>query len=530
MAHRFRFIGDWREESRKIQASAAYKGAAQTGTNRNWVPRLEHPDAELSRNGDKLRARARWLERNTWLGTSIRNALCDNVIGTGIDPRPDARLENGEDFTAFNKAAAVLWEDMVDLLDLTRADSIYGLQRILFERMIFDGCALAQMLDRPDDEDLVVPVQLKLFDVDLLYGDRFWSPAAQREQEVNEIRKGIELDTDERIVAFHVCRQNSVLTTTADVVRVPAADVLYYFNRERPGQTQGCTALAAVVQNVYNLAEYGEAELVANRTNAASAHYIRTPHIRSRLQEIAARRQDLFDSEDMPTEEIAYGLITWLLPDEEIIETGKNRPGATYEPYVRAEQRGIAAGVGASFESITGDYSTTHYSASRAVVLKDARRWQMLQDGFCGKVLRPLWQRIVDRAVLMGKLPVSPSLYFGKRGTRRRLTQVQWQMQGTPWHAPVEEARADEMGLGMGIITREDIARRQGRTWTEVMRQLQREEAEAKRLGLVGLRKPGLSEDLFHEEPDPAAMQDQQAPGKPNGNGKAGGRLSEIER
>ena len=77
-----------------------------------------------------------------------------------------------------------------------------------------------------------------------------------------------------------------------------------------------------------------------------------------------------------------------------------------FAEYMRVQLHAIAAGVGLTYELLTGDLSQVNYSSIRAGLIEFRRRmealqWQLLVPGLC----RPVWQRFVETAQAAGLLP-----------------------------------------------------------------------------------------------------------------------------
>jgi len=73
---------------------------------------------------------------------------------------------------------------------------------------------------------------------------------------------------------------------------------------------------------------------------------------------------------------------------------------------MRLQLHAIAAGVGLTYELLTGDLSQVNYSSIRAGLIEFRRRmealqWQLLVPGLC----QPVWRRFVLAAQAAGKLP-----------------------------------------------------------------------------------------------------------------------------
>src|SRR3970282_2854989 len=84
---------------------------------------------------------------------------------------------------------------------------------------------------------------------------------------------------------------------------------------------------------------------------------------------------------------------------------------ATYEPFMGGQLRSIAAGMGITYEQLTGDLTGVNYSSIRAGLLEFRRRCEQFQHQvIVFQMCRPIWQTWLDAASLSGALPKSGAL------------------------------------------------------------------------------------------------------------------------
>lgn len=91
-------------------------------------------------------------------------------------------------------------------------------------------------------------------------------------------------------------------------------------------------------------------------------------------------------------------MIEYLAPGKDVKFATPSTAGG-YAEYMRVQLHAIAAGVGLTYELLTGDLSQVNYSSIRAGLLEFRRRmealqWQLLVPGLC----QPVWQRFVATA------------------------------------------------------------------------------------------------------------------------------------
>ena len=117
---------------------------------------------------------------------------------------------------------------------------------------------------------------------------------------------------------------------------------------------------------------------------------------------------------------------------------------------MRVQLHAIAAGIGLTYELLTGDLSQVNYSSIRAGLLEFRRRmealqWQLLVPGLC----RPVWQRFVATAQAIGVLPP---------GT----IEAEWTAPRFEAVDPLKDIQADILAVRGGLMTLKEAIARQG--------------------------------------------------------------------
>ncbi len=83
-----------------------------------------------------------------------------------------------------------------------------------------------------------------------------------------------------------------------------------------------------------------------------------------------------------------------LPPGADVVFSNTTTGLAQSAEFLRGQDHEIAAGVGLTYEALTGDMSRTNYSSARVNLLEFRRRAEMLQKTLIeGQFLRPLWHR-----------------------------------------------------------------------------------------------------------------------------------------
>jgi lambda family phage portal protein len=125
-------------------------------------------------------------------------------------------------------------------------------------------------------------------------------------------------------------------------------------------------------------------------------------------------------------------------------------PQATDYPAFSASQlRAIAAGLGVTYEDLTGDYSQVNYSSARMARLAHERdvfdwQWNMLIPQFCA----PAWKWMLQAIVLAGDdVEIEPA---------------DWTAPPLPMLDPDKEGAANTKMIRAGMKTHDEMVREQG--------------------------------------------------------------------
>jgi lambda family phage portal protein len=361
-----------RHHQRKMLVRA-YEAASPRDS---WRPRRQGASANTDHAADAatIRAKARALAQNVPYVRAALDGLVAYTIGTGIISRA-----TGAEAEAFNDAFA-RWQKVADAdgrLDWP------GIQAAAYRAMEQDGEVLIRLRSRRPDDNLPIPLQLQLLEVDWIDASRVG--VIDGAQVVN----GIEYDAIGRVSGYYLWdRHPGDLTlprmSRPESRRVPASSILHLYAVERPGQGRGFSRLAPVIPRVRDLQLYEDAELARK-------------NLESRLSVIASGDVSQMGDGPGPGEEpAAISGSLGELPGGGIVAVPaglnltpiepKVAPG--YVEYVRHQLHVIAAGIGVPYELATGDVSQTNYSSARVRILDFRRQVQSMQ-----------WLTIVPRLI-----------------------------------------------------------------------------------------------------------------------------------
>lgn len=421
----------------------AYDGAKTGRRTDGWLTTSTSANAEIAGAGSRLRDRARDLTRNNPYAKKAKRVFTDNFVGTGIIPQ----ARTGSD--RLNKQIMAAWEEFSATADAEGDYDFYGLQGLVAGTLFESGESFARFRDRPASEGLAIPFQLQILEPDYL--------DISKNQELANggyIRQGIEFDVGGRRKAYWMWPRHPgdglLLQTSLQSVRIPADQIQSVFHKERPGQSRGVTAYAPVMLKMRDLDDYDDAELWRKKIESCFAAFV--------IQNSGADGPVVGTITNATTsggtnapkrvEAFRPGMIEYLKPGEDV-KFGNPSSDANYAAYMRTQLHAIAAGLGITYEQLTGDLSQVNYSSLRAGLVEfrrmiDTLRWQVFIPMFC----MPVWRRFIDRAYLTGKIS---KIHYGVSWTAPKFEMID----------PLKDAQADTLMMRNGTLTlREAIAKR----------------------------------------------------------------------
>jgi len=456
------FWGRLRGVLPRFWATADYEAAAATRRTTGWTPATSDINTLVFRNSDTLRSRSRdMVRRNPW-ATNALDAFVGNSIGTGIKPQslhPDPETK---------EQIQSLWLRWTDEADATGLTDFYGLQAIACRSVMEAGECFIRLRPRLPKDGLLVPLQLQLLEAEHL-------PTAETRklENGNYIRAGIEFNGIGRRVAYHLYREHPGDTSnpiaSTELVRVPAEAVLHLFRPLRPGQLRGQPWLTQVLIKLHELDQYDDAELVRKKTAAMFAGFIT-----KNAPQDSLIGESTADATGVALAGMEPGTLQVLLPGEDVTFSAPADVGASYETFMRVQLRSIAAGMGITYEQLTGDLTGVNYSSIRAGLLEFRRRCEQFQHQvIVFQMCRPIWRSWLQAAVLSGALSKAAAG-----------TDAKWIPPGFAWVDPLKDIKAQIMAVRAGFKSRAEVVSEQGYDAEAIDREIAADNARADELGL----------------------------------------------
>lgn len=454
-------------------------------------------NAQNERAAMSIRDQARHLDQNFDIASGALDTLVANTIGSGISPEPQVRLVGGEPAEEVNQQILDLWDDWIYAPEVTRQFDYWSLQQITARSWFRDGDVFTQRITGTIpglDHGTIVPYSLEALESDFVpidYTDR-----------ANGIIQGVEVDAWGKPRAYHCYKTHpgERWTTKSEAKRVPAANMLHLKQVKRLHQMRGISLFATVLNRADDLKEIDESERVAARVAAAFAMYIRkgTPE--------QYEPADADSTDGRRSMELVPGMIVDDLKEgEDIGSIDPKRPNNALIPFRDSQLRSFSAGIRAGYSSLSKNYNGT-YSAQRQELVEQHVLYRTISYGFVFRYAQPVYDGFIDAALISGNLRLPGNV------DRTSVYNASHALPPLPWIDPQKEINAAVMAIEAGLKSRSRVIRERGDNPDQVNRELQRDQAEAERLGLkigAAAKEPA--------EPDPP--DEDNPPADPNEDG-----------
>lgn len=463
---------------RRSLVRASYE-AAQTSRSRKSRHRTESVNDVVQRDSPKLRAHIRWLEQNHDLARGAIRVLVNNTVGpSGIGVEPQPRRVDGTIATEYAKALREAWFDWQRHPEVTGRFSWAKAQRMLARAWFRDGEAFAQELTGPVpflNHGTQVPYSLELLEADMF--------PLEFNDTAKGVRQSVERDAWGRPRAFWAYRSDPTdglrLPTASDLKRIPADRVMQIATFDRIGQVRGVSEFASVLLRLDDIKDYEESERIAAKIAARLTAFVKKGS------------PDMYDPQRDTIERDSSGNI---LPREMRLEAGTiidslgigedigmvetNRPNPNLVTFRQGQLRAVAAGVGASYSSLSRDYNGT-WSAQRQELVEQWVHYATLTDEFTGMFVRPVWESFVWTADVAGVVPIPSDVQ------PQLADDALFVGQSMPWIDPIKEASAWSALVRSGFASEVEVMRKRGVNPRDVLEQIAEWRREVREHGLV---------------------------------------------
>ena len=493
------------------------KGYSEAGAShtrralKGFVAQSGSPREDIEANLDTLRQRARMLYMSSPLATSAINTNRTKIVGMGLSLKSMVDREvlglSPEEAKAWqNKTESefAVWANRRTNCDALGINNFAELQQLAVKSWLMSGDAF--VLFRHEKPTPLNPYGLRLHVLEadrvgtpwLLGGTRFSNGVMDVTIPEGEpgaghkVYDGVEVDSDGRVVAYHVCNRfpTDYVRGMVEWTRVLATgertglpNILHIMDSERPDQYRGVPYLAPVIEQLLQLRRYTDNETFAALVQTYLTIWIETeaPTAELLFPEIGSGEGGPGDaptdtiSDDPHEFEVGGPTVFQLKPGEKVHFGNPSIPSAGLEKFFHTMALQLGAALEQPSDVMLKKFDAS-YSAARGELIEAWEAVKMRRAWFIDDMCQPVYEQWLTEAVARGRIK-APGFFDDP------LLRDAWC--GARWIGPVQaqldpkkEAEAALLLIDRGIKTHTQVTREMGGgDWQENVEQLAYENA-----------------------------------------------------
>lgn len=478
-----------RAQARQL-INRSYQGAEANRLTNHKKPKNQAADQELMGpfGADAMRAWARALVRDNAYAWNVTDTIVSNIVGDGIRPLSTYETDEGDDLEDINEVRDAAFAGWCETCDINGQLTFWEMQALLQREIVEAGEVLVRFIQTKGKEyqgiRRPVSLALEVIEADRLAIDRDTFASRVSRDNGNRVVRGVELDEKGKPVAYWIYPEHpnspyALRNQTPE--RIPAAQVLHLFRKDRIGQTRGVSWFAPVMSWMRDLGVYVDNEIQASAVASCFGVAIKTESPAGSL--LGPSGEDAVDDSGNAFEYLEPAMVVRLKPGESVESINPGRPNSASEPWINLMLRGISAGTGTSYEAVSKDFSKTSYSSSRTSKLEDRPRYKRWQNYMVDHFCQPVWDEFCNAAARDGVegFPTSVELL----DARRKVAPVEWQRPEWEWVDPTSEQTAAKDSINSFMSTYQDELGSRGRSWRATFYQASKERKLRIKLGLL---------------------------------------------
>jgi lambda family phage portal protein len=385
-----------------------------------------------------IRNRARYERLNNSYLAGISETMASDLIGTG----PRLQVTGADEFARRIEKSFYEWSTQIDLA---------GKLRTMRQAKLVDGEAFVALVTNP----ALPGVQL---DLRLIEADQVATPlqfiAGNNETLEGSLVDGLEFDAIGNVIAFHVLKYHpgsNYKSAELDSVRIPADQMVHWFERIRPAQNRGLSEVAPCLRLFADLRRYTGAVIAAAETAADFAGIIHSNSPAAEVDEV----------EPFSAMEIEKRSLVTLPEGWDISQLRAEQPTAQFGDFRKQIISEIGRALQIPYAIAALDSSSHNYASARM----DAQLYnvsvRVQRETIEHRLLDRLVSQWMNEAKLMGQIDESINDDL----------EWSWQWDGREHVDPTKEANALQTKLETHTTTLAAEYARQGKSWEQELQQ-----------------------------------------------------------
>lgn len=499
------------------------EGAERTSSETvNWNPVIMSPDQQINPRKDMADARSLDSVQNDGYATGAVNTHRDSIVGAQyrLNAQPEEVLLGAtegwvEEFqevveTKFN----LLMDSPECWIDASGSSTLTGLLRLVVGGFVMTGevLATAEWLrsgNRPFSTALQVVAPARLSNPDGLPDDQF-------------LRRGVKRNVYGAAEGYwfrmtHPAEWGDVNSQKWRYVEATKPwgrrQVLHIIDPLQPDQTRGVADMVSVLKNMKMTKKFREVTLqnaVVNASYAAAVESELPSEMvfasmgagQTGLGAMLGQYMDALQSYVGGAGNINIDGVKMphLFPGTKLALKPMGTPGGVGTMFEDSLLRHTAAALGLSYEQLSRDYSKTNYSSARASMAETWKGMQSRKKSIADRTASTAWLLWLEEEINAGNVPLPRGQtkdIFYDPVKRAALANCTWIGASRGQIDEMKETQSAMLRIQAGLSTREAESARLGDDFRRNFKQLAREKALAKRLGLdfdTASEKPGAGQ------------------------------------
>lgn len=472
-------------------APSRHLGTARiTKQNKNWLPPAVSGDGAIAEAPELTLARLREQATNSPLIKGAGQKMTQMTVGSGIHCycEPAAFMfENSESDTLLQRLD--LYAEESDWrfekwgekwADVEGRSSWWDLHAQHFHESVTTGDSFLVRVNMPLTGGRQIPLAFQHLEAEQL-DTTLDRPAGPGQ---NAIRRGIELDSQNRAVAYYFLDAHPydslIGGSSRRSQRVPAERVNHLFRKHRPSAHSGISAHTANSPGAKKFDRFTNARI---EKEIVQAYMTLILHNLKNARATGLSGGEANDEGELDSDEIRLGVGNILTFNNEIgAHQIKSDGGGQAEQFAKFMLLLQSIGIGISYATLTGDTASINFSAGLLAQANDYAFIRPLQDFYVSRTIRPV-REMVDRwHAALNLFKTYSAREWAK--DEEYLTEYAAIGPGMVLLKPLEEEEAANCRLRGGRGTLRDENAKYGRHWVKVLRQRAREMRYAERYGI----------------------------------------------
>lgn len=488
------------EQSAKPQFKFRNFNAARTDRfTASWLSSDVAINALLKSQLAIMRARSRFLTRNTPIGRRFITLVKNNIVGPdGIRVQSragDYATEGGKQVWKLDQLANDAIEEHLKIwsrkehCDVTGQYDLEELCRMWVGSLAQDG----EVLIKEVIGTKATPYRYQLQTIAIDRLDINFDGTADNG---NTIRMGVEREESGKPVALYVLLRNpndSLQLGTRKHERIALTEIIHRFVPVDPEQIRGFPWTHAVMTGEKMLQMFQEAALGASVVAASAmgfyvppapgeAGYV-VPEDGAKDANGAAVADDV-DAEGNLIKDAIGGAFEVLPPGYDFKQFDPKHPTNNYDPFVKSFKMDFASGLDIANHNLSGDMSGVNYSSARIAELQERDTWRAMQKFFINNIFSHIIERWLELSLLAGAITTQYGNALPVRRLEKFRSGLKYVPRGWDWVDPKNEITAAIDGINNGLTTRSKVVASKGGDFEENIIELAREEMLLKQYGI----------------------------------------------